>query len=67
MALSNHHSSKVATCLQVFSQKAGSVRKALKAKAELIFVTAPHAIALTDTDPTFAKAASAGEGMIAVN
>ncbi|KAK9796332.1 hypothetical protein WJX73_006695 [Symbiochloris irregularis] len=48
---------------QVFLQKAGSVRKALKAKAELIFVTAPHAISLLETreDATFFKAANAGD------
>lgn len=36
--------------MQTFSMKIGSVRRALKSRAEMIFIDAPHLVASTSTD-----------------
>lgn len=51
--------------VQTFLQKTGSIRKALKPKADLVFVTAPHSVVVSDVkDGDLIKAASAGMGVL---
>ncbi len=37
-------------CMQTFSNKIGSVRRALKSRAEMIFIDAPHLVASTTAE-----------------